>query len=382
MRHDRSDPTTVNASHLYVHVPFCARRCVYCDFSIAVRSTVPVAEFLDGIARELELRHRQSSLDLATVYLGGGTPSRLGADGVARLLDLIAGRASIQQGAEITLEANPEDVTPEAARGWASAGVNRVSLGVQSFQDPVLQWMHRTHDAAMALRAIQVLREAGLANLSIDLIFATPASVDREWESDLAKAAALDLPHVSVYGLTVEPHTPLGRWVARSSVSEAPEDRFEQEFLRADRVLTATGLEHYEVSNYGKPGAHSRHNWAYWQRQPYGGIGPSAHEFDGRERRWNVAPYAAWLALLRSGGDPREGTEILAPAQVEAEQIYLDLRTRTGVTLSGNEAEHVRPWIDAGWATSDPDGVLRLTPLGWLRLDALVSDLTLFRSRY
>lgn len=371
----------MNAAHLYVHVPFCARRCVYCDFSIAVRPRVPVAEFVEGICRELDVRHSTSRFALETLYLGGGTPSRLGGDGVQRLLDAITNQVELMPGAEVTLESNPEDVTAGAARAWMAAGINRVSLGVQSFQDPVLRWMHRTHDASSALAAVQVLREVGLSNTSLDLIFATPPSVSREWEADLEIAAGLGLPHVSVYGLTVEPHTPLGRWVARSAEVEAPEERFEREYLVADRVLTGAGLEHYEVSNYGRPGAHSRHNWAYWRRVPYGGIGPSAHEFDGRQRRWNVGPYAAWQALVAGGDDPRAGAEVLAAEQVAAEQLYLDLRTAGGLAVSAAELEHIQPWIDADWATVIGEHQVRLTPLGWLRLDALVSDLTLFRSR-
>lgn len=381
MRPHGTDPPPVNAAHLYVHVPFCARRCVYCDFSIAVRPRVPVAEFIEGVSRELDGRHSTSRFELETLYLGGGTPSRLGGEGVQRLLDAIASRVEILPRAEVTLEANPEDVTAGAARAWMAAGVNRVSLGVQSFQDPVLRWMHRTHDASSALAAVQVLREVGLSNTSLDLIFATPVSVSREWEADLETAASLELPHVSVYGLTVEPHTPLGRWVARSSEVEAPEERFEREYLDADRVLTGAGLEHYEVSNYGRPGAHSRHNWAYWRRVPYGGIGPSAHEFDGRRRRWNVGPYAAWQALVAGGDDPQAGAEVLSPEQTAAEQLYLDLRTANGLTMSRDELAHIQPWIDAGWANVIGEQRVRLTPLGWLRLDALVSDLTLFRSR-
>lgn len=382
MRDDGRDPAPVNAHHLYVHVPFCARRCVYCDFSIAVRSRVPVHEYLAALRQELELRHRDAGFRLATLYFGGGTPSRLGPEGIARMIAIIADYATLEPGAEVTLETNPEDVVPEAARAWLDSGITRVSLGVQSFQDPVLAWMHRTHDAEAALRAVHVLREVGLANLSIDLIFAAPSSVDRSWERDLQTTAELDLPHVSVYGLTVESHTPLGRWVARHNVTEAPEDRFEQEFLLAHSMLTSAGLEHYEVSNYGKPGAHSRHNWAYWKRQAYGGLGPSAHEFDGHTRRWNVAPYAEWVGRLSHDRDPLEGAETLTDEQIVAEQVYLGLRTSAGVKLPDAGRAHARPWIGAGWATLDGDDMLRLTPSGWLRLDALASDLTAFRSRY
>jgi len=373
---------SVSARHLYVHVPFCARRCVYCDFSIAVRTTVPEQEYLGAIGREWTLRHPDRVPDLDTLYFGGGTPSRLGVDGVTRLMALIGERAPLRAGAEVTLEANPEDVDVGTARAWLRAGITRLSIGVQSFSDDVLRWMHRTHDAEKARRAIETARDAGFRSLSIDLIFAVPGALRRSWRDDIETVATLGLSHVSVYGLTVEPHTPLGRWVARADVAERPEDEFEQEFLHAHEVLTSAGLEHYEVSNYGAPGMHSRHNWSYWSRRPYIGLGPSAHEFDGQTRRWNVEPYVEWVKRLANGEDPVGGSESLTPEQEVAERLYLGLRTHSGLVLSGAELERARAWEEAGWAAIDPTGTTRLTPLGWLRLDALANDLTLLRSRY
>lgn len=372
----------MHADHLYLHVPFCARRCVYCDFSIAVRPVVPVAEYGAALAAEFTARHHESTFALSTLYFGGGTPSKLGGEGVARVVDMVRSRAAIEPQAEITLEANPEDVSPASAAAWRAAGVNRISLGIQSFHDGALRWMHRTHDAAQALRSIDVLRDAGLENLSIDLIFATPRSLDRSWRKDLDQAIALRVPHVSMYGLTVEPHTPLGRWVARSSVSEATEDRFEAEFLEGHEALVSDGFDHYEVSNYGRPGSHSRHNWAYWQRRPYAGLGPSAHEFDGVNRRWNVSAYAEWARRACSGSSTVDGSEALSEDQKRAEEVYLGLRTARGVDIEADELTWVQPWIDAGWATMLPPRTLRLAPLGWLRLDALASSLTSLRSRY
>ncbi|HEY8174435.1 MAG TPA: radical SAM family heme chaperone HemW [Gemmatimonadaceae bacterium] len=371
----------VHANHLYVHVPFCARRCVYCDFSIAVRSHVPVEEYIYALDREWLTRHRESEFDLATLYLGGGTPSKLGAEGVSRLMEVVRCRTKVRDNAEITLEANPEDVSPDSARAWRDAGINRVSLGVQSFNDQVLAWMHRTHDAKAARHAVEVLREEGIANLSIDLIFATPLAIMREWEHDLEIAMGLELPHLSVYGLTVEPQTPLGRWVARRDVSEATEETFETEYLLAHHQLTSAGFEHYEVSNYGKPGWHSRHNWAYWNRKAYGGLGPSAHEFDGAGRRWNASAYVDWVARVTRGEDPREGREELGQEQRMAEEVYLNLRTSTGTSISPAEYEHIARLLDAGWAALANDSTLRLTGAGWLRLDSIANNLTLLRSR-
>lgn len=372
----------VSLEHLYVHVPFCARRCVYCDFSIAVRPNVPARDYVDAVARELRRRHASTQIELETLYLGGGTPSKLGGGGIASLIDAIRSAAHIRKGAEVTLEANPEDVTPANVAAWLASGINRVSLGVQSFDDRVLTWMHRTHDARTALRALQVLREGGMDNLSIDLIFATPNSLDREWRRDLDKALELDLPHLSLYGLTVEPQTPLGRWVAQSVAVEAPDERYESEFIEADAVLSAAGYQHYEVSNYGKPGRHSRHNWAYWERRPYVGLGPSAHEFDGRMRRWNESAYTAWMDRVNRGEDPLEGSELLTAEQAVQEAVYLGLRTNTGVAVAEVSAGQVSRFADAGWGTVAMDSRFRLNARGWLRLDGIAADLTAVGSRY
>ena len=374
---------SVQANHLYVHVPFCTRRCVYCDFSIAVRSRVPVDEYLQALESEWRARHSESRFDLETLYFGGGTPSKLGGAGVQRLADTVLGgaHATLRSDAEVTLEANPEDVSAEAVKAWKSAGVNRVSLGVQSFDDAVLMWMRRTHDGKTAHRAVRVLREGGIANISIDLIFAVPSTVPRAWEKDLETALELDLPHVSVYGLTIEPHTPLGRWVARRDVAEAADEIFEVEFLQAHHAFTGQAYDHYEVSNYGKRDLHSRHNWAYWRRKPYGGLGPSAHEFDGAERRWNTSAYTEWLNRMSRGQDPTQGKEELDTEQKTAEEVYLSLRTSMGVQASGLEGQLVNRLVSAGWAELSSDSTLKLTSSGWLRLDSIASDLTLLRSR-
>lgn len=368
--------------HLYVHVPFCARRCVYCDFSIAVRPTVPERDYLGAIESELRIRHAASEFDLDTLYFGGGTPSRLGGDGVARLVELIRSRAHIRKDAEVTLEANPEDVSATAVAAWKDAGINRVSLGVQSFDNAVLRWMHRSHDAAKAEQAVQVLLEGGIANVSIDLIFAIPENLKRDWHHDLQKAVALSIPHISLYGLTVEPHTPLGRWVARRETAESPDENYESEFLLAHERLTDAGFEHYEVSNYGKPGHHSRHNWAYWQRRPYAGLGPSAHEFDGERRRWNESAYVEWVAMTKRTQDPIEGSERLTLEQTDEEQAYLGLRTTNGVQLKTSSDRRLARWLESGWGTVSGDYHFRLSARGWLRLDSIAADLTDLRSRY
>ena len=367
---------------MYVHVPFCARRCAYCDFSIAVRRDVPVDEYVQALARELDVRFGEAiSWPVDTLYLGGGTPSRLGGEGVARLIDTLRSRLELVSNAEVTLEANPEDLTDDAARRWRASGVNRISLGAQSFDDRVLAWMHRSHDAAAIGRAVDTARSAGFDNLSLDLIFSLPESLERSWERDVDQALGLAPEHLSLYGLTIEPHTPLGRWSARGDVTESPDERYESEFMHANRTLVAAGFEHYEVSNFARPALRARHNSAYWQQVPYAGLGPSAHEFDGVRRRWNTAPYADWARRLDQGRDPVGGSEVLSPDDRTAESVYLGLRTSAGLPLRPAELEHVSRWTGAGWGEVDATHQLRLSPAGWLRLDALAADLTLIRSR-
>jgi len=368
--------------HLYVHVPFCTRRCSYCDFAIAVRKRVPVDEFVTAIDRELSVRLTESDRwTIETLYFGGGTPSRLGGEGVARLLDVVRRHVDVAANAEVTLEANPEDVDRQSVKAWRTAGINRLSIGAQSFDDAILAWMHRTHDAAAIDRAVESARDGGIENHSLDLIFAVPEILDRDWDRDLARAVGLAPEHVSLYGLTLEQRTPLGRSHARGELLEAPEERYEQEFLHAHHVLAAAGFEHYEVSNFSKPGRRSRHNSAYWKGVQYLGVGPSAHGFDGTVRRWNADAFTEWIRRLQSRVDPVSGSEVLSAENRIAEEVYLGLRTTCGLILSVDEANHVAPWIDAGWATLQADLRLVLSPLGWLRLDSLAADLTLFRSR-
>jgi oxygen-independent coproporphyrinogen III oxidase len=376
-------PSTPSPRHLYVHVPFCTRRCAYCDFSIAVRRAVPIDEYVDGIERELRVRFGSGRREpLETLYLGGGTPSRLGGDGVARLLRTIGRIFPLQPEAELTLEANPEDVNPDAVRAWRAAGVNRLSIGAQSFDDGVLKWMHRVHDSDAIGKAVEHARSGGVTNLSLDLIFALPDHLHRDWRSDLRSALALSPAHVSLYGLTIEGRTPLGRWVARGEAVEAPEESYEAEFLLAHRALTTAGFDHYEVSNFAQPGCRSRHNSAYWTGVAYVGIGPAAHEYDGGGvRRWNARAYAEWLARVREGSDPVEDSEVLTEENRTAESVYLGLRTTGGLAMVRGENELVAPWVAAGWATIAPGPRLVLTPLGWLRLDSLAQSLTLRRSR-
>jgi oxygen-independent coproporphyrinogen-3 oxidase len=366
----------ISAVHLYIHVPFCARRCSYCDFAIAVRRDVPSDRFVAAVLREWDgWQHHPAWADsgtVETVYFGGGTPSRLDPEAIGRLLEEISRRRSIAPDAEVTLEANPDDVSPAAAAAWRGAGVNRISLGVQSFDPAVLQWMHRTHSAEQVAPAVVDIREAEIAEISLDLIFGLPRALGREWADDLGRALALAPEHLSLYGLTVEAGTPLGRWTARGEVTPVDEERYAEEFLAADTALADHGYDHYEVSNAARPGHRARHNSGYWRRAPFIGLGPSAHSGFGRTRQWNLREWAEYERTIALGGDVVAGQEVLADDAVALEELYLALRTSDGVEADRLDPDTRTAWLEAGWAQATP-GRIRLTAEGWLRLDALAA---------
>lgn len=361
--------------HLYLHVPFCARRCSYCDFAIAVRREVPSDTYAEAVvaewSRHLDSGRWERAGRLTTVYLGGGTPSLLAPAAIGRILDHLAHDQGLVPGAEVTLEANPEDVTPERAGAWRAAGVNRISLGAQSFDTRVLTWMHRLHDAQAARRAVVALRRAGFTNLSLDLIYGIPVALGRDWGQDLEAALALEPEHLSLYGLTVEPRTPLGRWIARGDATPAPDDQAAAEYLEAQARLRDAGLPFYEVSNAARPGYESQHNQAYWRRGDYLGLGPSAHSARPGERWWNVRDWEPYRRTVAGGELPIEGREQLSDGQRQLEAVYLGLRTREGIPASSLPVEERAAWQAAGWADCR-EGRVTLTAEGWLRLDTLV----------
>ena len=337
-------------------------------------------EYLAALDAELHTRFGSQTVRQAdTLYFGGGTPSRLGGAGLAHALALVERRFPRAANAEITAEANPEDVTPEAAAAWRAAGINRLSLGSQSFDDRVLAWMHRSHDADAIGRAVHIARSAGFDNLSLDLIFALPDELHRDWERDLDMAIALNPTHLSLYGLTVEPRTPLDRWISRGEVRESDDSRYADEYLFAHQQLARVGYEFYEVSNAARVGYRSRHNSAYWSGRPYLGLGPAAHSFDGRTRRWNLPAWEAYRRAIAEGCSPVESEEVLTEEQRGLEAVYLALRTSEG------RPRHAFPrlptqldaLVRAGWLVEGADGRVRCTPEGWLRLDSLISDLTM-----
>ena len=333
-------------------------------------------EYLDAILKETRGLGQAAP---ETIYFGGGTPSLLPPGAIATLLHELALTFRISRSAfripEVTIEANPEDVTVDSARSWKAAGVNRVSLGAQSFDDHVLQWMHRSHDAAQITRAVQALRGAGIENISLDLIFGLPEELHRNWERDLDMLCSLLPAHCSLYGLTVEPRTPLDRWISRGATHAPDEERYAEEYLLAHRRLTADGYQFYEVSNAARPGFRSQHNSAYWSGKAYVGLGPAAHSFDGRTRRWNLRAWEAYRRAIAEGRSAVESEERLTEEQRRLEAVYLGLRTAEGIAVAALRRP-APPFAAQGW-TIEADGRLRCTPEGWLRLDSIVAELTM-----
>lgn len=362
---------------VYVHAPFCARRCFYCDFAVTVSSEVDAGVWADTLALELAAVEREGGYALAerlgTLYVGGGTPSLLGPTAMERLAAVLGEGRTAAPGLEWTAEANPESFTTAVAQGWIHAGVNRLSLGVQTFHPGALQWMGRLHGADGARQAVATARGVGFTNISLDLIFGLPDAVGRSWADDLKQAIDLDVPHVSLYGLTVEARTPLGRAVSEGREPAVDEEQYRDEYLLAAELLQEAGYEHYEVSNFARGGLVSRHNSAYWDGSPYLGLGNGAHSYVHPVRRWNVRDWEDYRAGVLAGDVAEESREELTIEAADLERVWLGLRTREGLALAGlgpASLAVVRDWHLRGLADLESERV-RLTPLGWLELDGL-----------
>ncbi|MFO7709196.1 MAG: radical SAM family heme chaperone HemW [Desulfobacterales bacterium] len=326
----------VKRGGIYVHVPFCRRKCPYCDFySMADLSLAPA--FLEAL--EIEIRRSQPGrLVFDSIYIGGGTPSLLSAAEVARILAALFARIRFEQPVEITLEANPGAVGPQELAGLRAAGINRLNIGVQSFQDENLGRLGRIHSADDARRALAQARAAGFDNLGIDLIYGLPGQGLVEWRRDLAEAVGCGPEHIACYMLTLEPGTPLFEAQRAGRFNPAPEERVAELFLATSEFLTEQGYRHYEVSNFARVGQNgarlSRHNSKYWSCHPYLGFGPAAHSFLPPQRFWNHRNLKRYMADLAAGKLPRAGQEELDAAQQMTEFIMLGLRTAEGVDLA------------------------------------------------
>jgi oxygen-independent coproporphyrinogen-3 oxidase len=315
---------------------------------------------------------------LRTVFVGGGTPSLLGPGAMGGLRRILGSDVLPPSVEEWTAEANPESFTPELARDWAEAGVNRVSLGVQTFDPAGLRWMGRLHGPDGARVAVRAGRDAGLENLSVDLIFGLPPRLGRDLDRDLDQLLALDLPHVSLYGLSIEAGTALARWLDEGREEPLDDAVYAEEYLRIAERLTSEGYRHYEVSNFARPGRESIHNQAYWSGAPYLGLGNSAHSFLPPVRSWNLRDWDAYSSGVSERRSPVESTETLSPADRELEELWLGLRTSRGVSTSilGETGRALfAEWVREGTAWHRDDRV-GFEARGWLVMDERVVALS------
>lgn len=368
---------------LYIHIPFCKSRCLYCDFFSTTHGEAVRQQFSSALCEEIRARRTElPSPLLQTIYFGGGTPSLLSADELRRIMKCVRQLFVIAPDAEITIEANPNDVTPAFVSLLLSLGFNRLSLGVQTFNDELLRLIGRRHSAAEARRAVQMLARGGIENISLDLIYGLPQQTPTQFGRDLTEAFSLPIKHLSSYALMVEEGTPLFRMVSSGQLRPADEEECLQEYELLMNAAGRAGFEHYEISNFALPGYHSRHNSAYWTGAAYLGCGPGAHSYDGRSRRSNRANLSAYL--LTPSCPPHE-TEVLSLDEKFNEKIFTSLRTANGLPLSETQRQFGSAWlaemlhaaaphIKAGRLTND--GVrLRLTRKGLFVSDDVMSDL-------
>ena len=364
---------------LYFHIPFCKRICAYCDFYKSVETT-RLPETLQAMHRELESRREYLGGEaVRTRYFGGGTPSLCTPEQLRALLDHAAGLFDCSATEETTLEANPDDLTPRYLDALREAGIDRLSIGIQSLDDDCLRLMNRRHTARQAVEAVRAARKAGFGNLTVDLIFGVPGFGGDSLRRTLDGILALEAEHVSAYHLTVEPDTAFGRRAARGSFRPVEEQVSEEEFLTVHRTLTGAGYEHYEVSNFARPGFRARHNAAYWHGEKYLGIGPAAHSFGGRERHWNVASVTRYI-----DGEEAEAEQLTEHDRFN-EYLLTRLRTAEGICLGelrqrfgAERAERLRReaarWIAAGTLRIS-SGRMAVPPERFLVSDAVIESL-------
>lgn len=367
-------------SGIYIHIPFCKQACHYCNFHFAT-SLLKKDALVGALQQEIILSATTASRVPHTVYFGGGTPSILPIEDIAAILKTITTIYTIDSDAEITLEANPDDITIEKLAGWKEIGINRLSIGIQSFFEEDLQWMNRTHNAEQAKKALELALQY-FDNITIDLIYGTPGLTDAKWKYNVEAAIGYGIPHLSCYALTVEPKTPLEKLIRQHKKDDVNPDVQADQFLLLMDWLDAAGYEHYEISNFAKPGCRSRHNSSYWQGKPYIGIGPSAHSFDGKERRWNVANNQKYIDAIQRGELPFE-KEVLSPIQKLNEYIMIALRTCEGLDLSRLQKyekatilKNAQKYLQQHLLSFN-ENILVLTREGKLYADGIAADLFL-----
>ena len=371
-------------SGIYLHIPFCKKACHYCDFHF---STTPhyKDEILKAIRSEISLRKDYLGNEkIETIYFGGGTPSLLSADELQLLILEITDNYDVSSSAEITLEANPDDLSPQKVRELRQTPINRFSIGIQSFFEDDLKWMNRAHTAREAHSAVKRVQDAGFENITTDLIYGFPLLSDEKWEYNIHQLIELQVPHISSYSMTVEPATALSHFIKTGKQKPMDENQSAAQFIVLMDLLQEAGFEHYEISNFAKPGMHSRHNSNYWEGVKYLGIGPSAHSYNGESRQWNISNNMKYTEAIEMKKIPAEH-EILELKDRVNEYIMTSLRTSKGMDLEkisknfgSDYATEIRgslePLIDKNWII-DKDQVIILTREGKLFADHIASEL-------
>ena len=368
---------------IYIHIPFCRKACHYCNFHFSVSQNL-LPQMINAICNEAELRNGYIKEDITTIYFGGGTPSLLPAADLRSLIEKLRSLFYVDVEAEITLEANPDDITNEKLLTWKEYGINRLSIGVQSFFDEDLQWMNRAHNAIQAYKSISKAMQSGFDNISVDFIYGTPSLTDERWLQNLETALQLNIPHLSCYALTVEPNTALQKMIELHKKENIDLEKQSRQFELLMQWAEEKNYEHYEISNFAKPGFRSKHNSSYWQGKPYLGLGPSAHSFNGNARQWNVSNNPLYIESMKKNIVPFEKEELSLTQKIN-EYIMTALRTHEGIELQhlGNLAgEKTVAGIlkDAGKFIQQnliekKNGSLVLTPKGKLFADGIAADL-------
>lgn len=350
---------------IYIHVPFCAHRCVYCGFYSTTYGASVREEYVEALCHELHLRRGYLPVgDIDTLYIGGGTPSQLTLGQFDRIFSQIRQDFTLNPQAEVTVEVNPDDVTPDLVAGLRGLGVNRLSMGIQTLDDDLLRLLRRRHTAREALHAVEVIVSGGIPSLSVDLIYGLPRQSLEKWTDDVERVLRLPIQHLSAYCLMYEEGTPLYKMKERGEVAEADDELERQMYERLLDMTAAAGMEHYEISNFCRPGCRARHNSGYWQEMRYLGCGPGAHSYDGRSRRWNNGDV---LAYIKAGGDTsRSGLsegELLTESDLLDEMVMKSLRTCEGIDLRQFRQRFGETATDALMDRARPfvaQGVLRL----------------------
>jgi oxygen-independent coproporphyrinogen-3 oxidase len=316
---------------IYIHIPFCRKACHYCNFHFSTTHH-QIQPMMAAIEKEALLQRNYLNENIETLYLGGGTPSILSIEDLQKLMATIRREYNIEPTAEVTIETNPDDFQEEKLIAWKQLGINRLSIGIQSFFDADLQWMNRAHTSRQAEQCISMAKVAGFDNITIDLIYGTPTLSDEAWKENVDKALSLGIDHISCYALTVEPKTGLDKMIQQKKIAAIDPDKQARHFSLLMQWLSDAGFEHYEISNFSKPGKRSKHNSNYWNAVNYLGLGPSAHSFNGGSRQWNIANNALYIQSLAKDQLPFE-IEILTPMQQLNEYIMTSLRTMEGLSL-------------------------------------------------